>query len=498
MTTDRLAGVVVLTTYNEADSIGPVLAEINEAAIVLTRSNISLSVLIVDDNSPDNTVGSARQVADGFGIDLTIVAGEGLGLGAAVLKGLRAARPHQPSFIVALDADGQHDARQIPDLVRAHLARRSDITIGSRWVRGGSSPGTSPLRTLISRTGNMLVRRVVGVRRVRDSTTSFRVFRPEVIDAIAAYNIPTDGFAFFSALIAVAQGLGFSVDEVPITFRPRYSGVSKLTAAQGVKFLRDLPRVRRLAHTATENKQLVGQGSTADGDYTAMNEMEQLANAHRFNRWIVDALRLESPALVLEIGAGIGAITRELASRLPAATITALEPSSTPFELSVAVEGVRLLRKTSGQHVVDHPSAYDCVVHVNVLEHIENDAAELRTVLSLLRPGATLHLFVPALPRLYGELDRKSGHYRRYKRRDLTALLRSAGFENPRVSYFDLLGTVPYLLMSRRAKSTIRPNEVQLFDRVWVPVSRSFDALFGGRPPIGKNLVAVARRPMAV
>ena len=498
MTAHRFSGVVVLTTYNEADSIGPVLAEINEASIVLSRSDIHLSVLIVDDNSPDNTVDSARRVADSFDLDLSVIAGSGTGLGAAVLKGLQAARQQQPSFMIALDADGQHDARQIPDLVRAHLARHSDITIGSRWVRGGSSPGTSPVRTVISRTGNFLVRRVVGVRRVRDSTTSFRVFRPEVIDAIANYDIPTDGYAFFSALIAVAQSLGFSVDEVPITFRPRYSGVSKLTASEGVKFLHDLPRVRRLARRASATRQPdFGQGNGADRDYGAMNEMEQLAKAHRFNRWIVDALRIEEPKTVLEIGAGIGAITRTLAAQHPRAAITALEPSGTPFEQSVAVNGVRLLRETSAQHLAVHPSTYDCAIHVNVLEHIEDDTAELRNVLSLLRPGGTLHLFVPALPRLYGELDRRSGHYRRYRRRGLATVLRSAGFEIVRLSYFDLLGTVPYLFMSKRAKSSIRPNEVELFDRVWVPVSRTFDALLGGRPPVGKNLVAVARRPPA-
>lgn len=250
----RIHGVVLLATYNEAGSIGPVMAEINEACVVLARSDIFLSVVIVDDASPDGTVDLAKEAAARFGLRITVLPGCGKGLGAAVLHGLLEAVTMDASFVVNLDADGQHDARQIPDLVRAHQARASAITIGSRWTRGGSSPGTSPARTVLSLAGNVLVRRVGGVRGVRDSTTSFRVIDPAVVTAVSAYPIPTTGYAFFSALIAIAQALGFTVDEVPITFRPRYSGISKLTPAHGMQFLRDLVQVRAVARRARSDR----------------------------------------------------------------------------------------------------------------------------------------------------------------------------------------------------------------------------------------------------
>ena len=243
----QLSGIVVLATFNEANSIKPVLAEIAEAREVLARSLIALSVLLVDDSSPDGTAQIAQASADELALPLTTLSGHSAGLGAAVLQGLEFALQHNPTFIITLDADGQHDARQIPDLIRANMARNSGVTIGSRWSRGGSSPGTSRARTALSLLGNFLVRHVAGLNGVRDATTSFRVIRPEVVAAMREIKIPTDGYSFFSAFIVLSQASGFMIDEVPITFRPRYSGISKLTRNDGVKFLKDLLVVRNMA-----------------------------------------------------------------------------------------------------------------------------------------------------------------------------------------------------------------------------------------------------------
>lgn len=249
------SGIVVLATFNEANSIQPVLAEISEAREVLKRSLITLSVLLVDDSSPDGTAEIAQTAADQLALPLTVLAGRSAGLGAAVFQGMEFALGQDPSLIITLDADGQHDARQIPDLVRANLARSSGVTIGSRWARGGSSPGTSRSRTALSLLGNFLVRHVAGLDGIRDATTSFRVIRPEVVTALLSSEIPTDGYSFFSAFIVLSQAAGFTIDEVPITFRPRYSGVSKLTRNDGVKFLKDLLVVRRMAKRKRQSSQ---------------------------------------------------------------------------------------------------------------------------------------------------------------------------------------------------------------------------------------------------
>ena len=136
---------------------------------------------------------------------------------------------------------------------------------------------------------------------------------------------------------------------------------------------------------------------------------------------------------------------------------------------------------------------FDTVVYVNVLEHIADDLDELRTARRLLAPGGQLALFVPAMPSLYGSLDYKSGHYRRYTHDQLASLLDRAGYVDADVRYVDLLGVAPYWFMYRvlnvgrldRASSTG-------YDRVIVPLSRAVQRL-ARRPPRGKNLIAIAR-----
>ena len=107
-----------------------------------------------------------------------------------------------------------------------------------------------------------------------------------------------------------------------------------------------------------------------------------------------------------------------------------------------------------------------------------------------------MHLFVPALPALFGPLDTKSGHYRRYTKKRLKALVKDAGLTVDSIAYFDLLGAPVYFVLAKiLRKSTISSGDVEKFDRIWVAVSKRFDRLFGARAPFGKNLIVVASRP---
>src|SRR4029079_19423826 len=111
---------------------------------------------------------------------LEVLTGSHLGVGRSQLAGFQhLLRTADRDFFVTLYPDGHHDARQITDLVRSFVSHRSGVTIGSRWVRGGSSPGTWALRSLVSRTANVLARHIIRLHGVHDATTSFRVINPE-------------------------------------------------------------------------------------------------------------------------------------------------------------------------------------------------------------------------------------------------------------------------------------------------------------------------------
>ena len=502
---------VLLASQQHFVAAEAVLAELDEARRALAPSGIELSTLVLG-TPQDQHAQSLVEFAERLGLPLGTVAADGLSFAPALLEGFRAALAGAAEVVVSLDADGQHDPRQIPTLVRSHLAHGSGLTIGSRWTRGGSSPGTGALRSALSRLGNSTVKAITGARGVSDSTTAFRVYDPEVVRLLLDEGLPTETYGFFSAMVAVVQAHGFAVDEVPITFRPRYSGVGELAGADLHEFAGNLmPIHRRVRHIRREmrsnqalwaqrNPRLRAQAATGASLFGATEELTNLADADHFLSWICDELHPHLGRKVLEVGAGVGAIAGKLAAA--GHDVVAIEPAHNVFpELRRRTDDNSSIdaRQVTSQQLLeeDGGSTFDSVVYVSVLEHILDDAEELRTAFQLLRPGGTVGLFVPAMPVLYGSLDFKSGHYRRYDRSLLSATIEAAGLELVELHYMDVAGVLPYFLMYRLLDvSKLDAGSSKGFDSVIVPVSRFIQNRVS-RPALGKNLLAVARRPQA-
>ena len=500
---------VLLASQNRFVAAAAVLAELDEARRVLEPSGIELSALLLGAPAGDDDV-SPLDFADRLGLPLGLVTFDGNAFAPALLEGFRAALADQAEVVVSLDADGQHDPRQIPTLVRSHLARRSGLTIGSRWTRGGASPGTGATRTALSRLGNATVKAITGARGVSDSTTSFRVYHPDVVRLLLQEQLPTETYGFFSAMVAVVQAHGFAVDEVPITFRPRYSGAGTLRQADLKEFAGNLLPVRRHVRTirrnmrsnqaqwAQRNPRLRAQAAIGESVFAATEELANLSGADRFLTWISDELSPHLGQRVLEVGAGVGAIASKLAQS--GHQVVAIEPADNVFpELArrVADNPAIDARQVTSQQLLTAGGSdtFDSVVYVSVLEHIRDDVDELRTAFQLLRPGGTLVLFVPAMPSLYGSLDFKSGHYRRYDRALLRSVVTDAGFELVDLHFMDIAGVLPYFLMYRLLDvPTLDAGSSKVYDSVIVPVSRFIQNRVGP-PVVGKNLLAVARRP---
>lgn len=490
---DKAHLAVVLPVYDEADSIGLVLAEVAEAAARLELTGVRTSVVVVDDESPDGTAEVAVDAADALGLEMVLVSGTRNGLGDAMLRGLAAALEHGATAVVTMDGDGQHNPFDIPTVYRAFVARNADIAIGSRWTRGGRAPGTSIGRALGSRVGNWAFRAVSGTRGVKDATTSFRVYSPDVLRFLLASDSRRySGYSFFSTTIALAEAAGFVVTEVPIEFRPRYSGQSKLNQREAFRYFTSLPALR------AERRRLVLTSN--DGwTYRAVDEVELLSRATAWNRFVIDtATRGVEPgavASILEVGAGRGGITAELLDRFPAASVTSLEPDAENHR-RMAARFADEPRVTLVRGVVDDAAlegkSFDLAVYVNVLEHIENDRGELRAVADRLVGGGKLAVFVPAIQAMYGPIDAKSGHFRRYSIDGLDSVVRSAGFEVTTLDHVERLGVAPYWLVYRVLnKSTMAPSAAAVFDRVYVPVMRVAERALKSLP-FGKNLACVA------
>ena len=137
--------------------------------------------------------------------------------------------------------------------------------------------------------------------------------------------------------------------------------------------------------------------------------------------------------------------------------------------------------------------SFDAIVLINVLEHIDDDAAMLAHLHALLAPGGALLLFVPALQWLFGSLDTLVGHRRRYVKPKLRALIEAAGFDVRDLRYFDALGVLPWYVTGRVIKARLFDERAaKIYDAIGVPLGSLAERF--AAPPIGKNLLCVAQR----
>lgn len=226
---------LVLPTYNEAENL--------ETLVLAARPQLPSGsrILVVDDGSPDGTGEIAdRLAAEGDDVDV-LHRPDKRGLGPAYVAGFRHALTGGARLVVQMDADFSHDPADIPALLAA--AAEADLVLGSRYVDGGSVADWGPLRRTISRGGSAYARGVLGVE-IRDLTGGFKAIRREVLEAIDLGSISSLGYAFQVEITYRAVRAGFRVVEVPITFRDRRVGESKMSGGIVVEAALGVPRMR--------------------------------------------------------------------------------------------------------------------------------------------------------------------------------------------------------------------------------------------------------------
>ena len=226
---DDVSVTVVIPTYNEADNL-PAIAE---AILALPLSNLSL--LIVDDDSPDGTGRIAddlvRQyaLADEAASRVAVIhrSGKG-GLGTAYVAGMTQAMAAGADFVVQMDADFSHSPDYIPQMLGVMLATEADVVIGSRYVPGGSLDERWEWnRRLLSWWANLYSRAILGLR-IRDMTAGFKMWRCSALETIGLENIRSNGYSFQVEMAYLCERLGFRLIEIPIHFEDRRIGQSKL------------------------------------------------------------------------------------------------------------------------------------------------------------------------------------------------------------------------------------------------------------------------------
>jgi dolichol-phosphate mannosyltransferase len=229
---------LVLPTYNEAENIDPFVRAVLPQ---LAASGLEHHLLIVDDNSPDGTGVLADQLAAEFA-EVEVLHRPGKeGLGRAYLAGFRRVLDSGADLVLEMDADFSHDPADIPRLIKA--AEAADLVLGSRYVRGGGVSDWGLLRRMLSRGGCWYAQHILRVP-VRDLTGGFKCFNRRVLEGIHIDNVHADGYGFQIELTYYAVKAGFSVVEVPITFRERQVGTSKMSPRIAIEAVWKVPALK--------------------------------------------------------------------------------------------------------------------------------------------------------------------------------------------------------------------------------------------------------------
>jgi dolichol-phosphate mannosyltransferase len=232
------AAWLILPTYNEAENIEPL---VRAALPRLEEAGAEPHVLIVDDGSPDGTGAIADRLAEELGPVDVIHRERKQGLGRAYLAGFGVALERGADLIMEMDSDFSHDPADLPRLIAA--ADAADLALGSRYVPGGGITEWGVVRRLLSRGGSAYARWLLGVP-VRDLTGGFKCFNRRVLEEVDLEHVHADGYGFQIELTYRAVRQGFTVTEVPIVFRERRVGQSKMTARIAVEAVWKVPALR--------------------------------------------------------------------------------------------------------------------------------------------------------------------------------------------------------------------------------------------------------------
>jgi glycosyltransferase involved in cell wall biosynthesis len=460
---------VIIPCYNERATVAELLRRVRAVPI-------SKEVIVVDDQSSDGSWDIVERIAAGWPELRHFRQPVNMGKGAALRKGIEEAKG---DIVIIQDADLEYEPSEYPVLLKPILDGDADVVFGSRFeghprrvMLYWHTLGNKFLTFLSNATTNL---------NLTDMETCYKVFRREVIQSIP---LRSNRFGFEPEVTAKVARRGYRVYEVPISYHGReYWEGKKINWKDGFSAIWTILKYGLFSNDAGE-----------PSGYTTLVRMGKLKN---YNSWVWDSVRSHVGERVLEVGAGIGNMTRLLYGR-PLVVATDVEQPyidtlRNKFRRRPGVEVEHLDLNDDRCLELAHYD-FDSVVCLNVLEHVEDDEGALRRLHTLCGEGGTVAIYVPAGPSLFGTMDKVVGHYRRYTREELQAKMELAGFVVEKIFYQNSFGRLGWWWNGRVLRSAEMPGmQSKIFDRM-VPLIRAIEST---PPSRGLSLIALARRPGA-
>ncbi len=466
---------VIVPVFNEEEFLGALLDRVLAAPL---PQGLDRQVIVVDDGSSDGSHEIAANYAAAHPAAVQVLTHQrNQGKGAAI----RTALPHAAGeFTIIQDADLEYDPREYPRLLSPLLEGKADAVYGTRFAVGTERRVLYFWHAL----ANHLLTTAVNLfsdLNLTDVWTCYKAFRTSLLQSIP---LRSNGFGFEPEITIKLAQRQVHIYETPISYHGRtYDEGKKIGKADAFSAL---GTVLRFAFQRDLYKD------------SGPEILDTLSSARHFNAWMADTIRPFTGRRILEIGAGIGNLSRCLVPRRE------LYIASDIDQEHLARLRTRLAHRPNFRAVacdLSQPEDFaplrdsvDTVVCLNVLEHVEDDHLGLRNIYSTLTPGGRAIILVPEGMSVYGELDRVLGHCRRYSETELREKMQAAGFTLDTVFQFNRV-TRPGWWWNGRILKRKHFSRLQLgiFDRlVWL--WRILDRFI---PWKGTSIIAVGRKPAA-
>jgi glycosyltransferase involved in cell wall biosynthesis/phospholipid N-methyltransferase len=463
---------ILVPLYNEEEFVQTILERVLEAPLA---PGLSREIVVVDDASTDGSAEIVERLAAADPECVRLIRHEvNQGKGAAVRTAIGHARG---DVCIIQDADLEYDPNEYPKLLKPLVDGKADAVFGSRFMISGERRVLYYWHSVANKILTGLCNAAADLN-LTDMETCYKAVRTSLLQSIP---IRSDRFGIEPELTIKLARRRARIYETPISYHGRtYDEGKKI----GIKDA--FQAVWVIARYAFTNDLYSDSGPSI---------LHEFAAAPRFNRWMADTVRPFVGGQVLEIGAGIGNLTRQLIARRKRYFATDLETEhlarlQTRFQHRPNIR-IRRCDLTNPADFDEFAGEMDTVVCLNVLEHVADDLLGLANICKALRQGGHAIILVPHGQEIYGRLDEVLGHYRRYSHEELRGKMEQAGFRVQHVLEFNRVSRPAWYIQGRLLKRTsLGRFRMRMFDKtVWF--WRAVDRYFPWKPT---SIIAIGQK----